>query len=201
MHSKNVILRVIVFSSLFLLIYLILDYLNIGYAIGLNVERINSSLLSIIVNACLAITLYIVTFEFVDKRNASKQRNKELVANCVLVDIYKQCKNNMDIMEDPSLYQKVTRFVKSNEFIEKDNKYRVFENIPFENEAFLLGFFEDGTLSVGEYKSYIANKNNYRQFMTISLIFPDLPDKVNAARNIADEGLELAIRRLEEQNV
>ena len=192
MDSKQI-KKIIFVSSIIIFVYLIIDYLNLFSLIGLNAGRINENLLGIIVNSVVVISLYLVTFEFVDKRNEARERNKVLTAKHMLKHIYSDCINNMEYMDDAKLRPYITRYVDPDKTIEKDNKFRIFEESPFNDEASLMEFFNDGTLSKDVYDSYLANKMNYFQFMTISLIFPDVPYEVDKARQKALSSLNKSI--------
>lgn len=188
--------KIIIGSSIFVFLYLIIDYFNLFSLLGFKASNINTNLLGIVINSIVVISLYLVTFEFVDKRNEAKERNKVLTAKQMLKQVYSKCKYNMELMEDPKIRPYIVRFVDPDKLIENDNKYRIFEESPFINESELLEFFKDGTLTEDVYKTYLINKDNYHQFMTMSLTFPDLPDKVDKARQKAISGLNNSINCL-----
>lgn len=176
--------------------YLIFDYFNVFSALGIETSNLNLGVFSTVINSVIVIALYIITFEFVDKKNEKRNKNKEEVAAQLLITIYSECLKNIDIMCDPDLYCKVTRFVDPDKLIEKDNKFRVFENLPFDNESDLIDFFKEGTLSSEDFKKYMDNKSNYRMFMSVSLIFPDFSEKVNIYKVKACSVLNDTIKQL-----
>ena len=196
MDSKKIIKRIALVSIVIVIVYILIDYFNLSSMMFININNINEGLFGIVVNTVIVISLYLVTFEFVDKKNEDRQKNKQLAAKRLLIDIYNECLLNISIMEDPDLRSKATRYVKGDELIEKDNKFRIFEEAPFNSEPVILDFIKDGVLSIEEYNSYLDNKKNYHEFMYISLIFPDLPDKVESVKKKVADGLRDSINKL-----
>lgn len=168
MNTKGLIVRVSITACVCLLVYLVVDYLNLFTFLGFNPERINLDLMGIIMNAILAITLYFITFEFVDKRNALRQRNKEQVAVMMLINVYETCLYCISVLDQIKNDEQGVYFDNSNTPIDSD-KYEelinAFVKDPFSNEHIVLEFFKDGTLSQEEYKTYSDNKRNYLDYM------------------------------------
>ncbi|MFD3086244.1 hypothetical protein ACFKJU_06505, partial [Streptococcus agalactiae] len=70
-----------------LVIYLLLDYLNLLSKIGLNINRINLDVLNILI----IIVLYVTTFILIDHKQLEKEKNKIETSKLVLKGIYESC--------------------------------------------------------------------------------------------------------------
>ena len=147
---------------------MLLDYFNVCSHLGIKMEHFNLDLMGIAINTALAVALYSFTFEFVDKKNALKQQNKEQVAKLMLADVYQSCLLCLSVLEHIENGER-GRFVDNlGNSIRIDKSDEVIDALirdPFIYESSIIELFKDGTLSKEEYSAYTKNKNNFREYM------------------------------------
>lgn len=67
-----------------LMMFILLDYLDIPSVIGLHVITLNYDLFGAVLNAFVVIVLYIITFILLNKRQIKKDENAKKTSNILL---------------------------------------------------------------------------------------------------------------------
>lgn len=133
---KNIKLKIIITITLILLIfivYLTCDYNNILSKKGIDVSRLNFDLLGIFVNSIIVIGLYLMTYFLIDKKNIQTRNNQEEIIRYMLKNDYNACLNYLKLMSDNLTIERISKHIKGDVLLYKDDFFMNYINIPFEN--------------------------------------------------------------------
>ena len=88
---KTPVTIIVAVTVILLISYLIIDYFNIPTALGMDISRINIDLLGNVINAVIAIFVFVSGYCLIDRWNVKKVNNQKAIAESVLHSIYKNC--------------------------------------------------------------------------------------------------------------
>ena len=88
-----------------LLTLIAIDYLNVPSLIGLQTSNINIELFGAVLNAVVVVTLFVITFTVIDKRQLKKDDNARQTANILVLSSYKQCKETLGLLNDSNILE------------------------------------------------------------------------------------------------
>lgn len=158
------------------LIYLIIDYINPFGFFKINILRINTDFLSIILSNLVVVSIAVFTFAYIDKREINKHINQENVAKLLIKMTYENCKSNIEIFDDEHFVKKLIDKVDFDSLDTKNDPVRKIEKSAYENEHLIMEAFMEGTLPNDILEDYFAMKKAYGLFMTVRVIFFDHPE-------------------------
>ena len=164
--------KIIRFLFLIFIVYMILDYINILTKVGINVKNINLEILNIFI----VIALYMTTFYFIDRKQMEKEKNKNEIANIILKNIYEICLDNIYIFNDDIINNYIVPNCNFDKLIYEDEYMSNLLNQPFQNENIIYDLLKDGIISKKLYENYLVCKKNYREYITIRIMFYDKPE-------------------------
>ncbi len=104
-NTKKYILIFIIFT----LVYLIIDYLNLPTLLNIYIDNINSNLLNIFINSIIVIILYLITYLTIDKRTIEKSKNKKDVYKQILINMYSECIQTLNLIHDENILNKIIK--------------------------------------------------------------------------------------------
>ena len=178
--NKNV-KRVAMMLAVCLMIYLIIDYCNPFAFFKINILRINTDFLAIVVNNIVVVSIAIFTFIFIDRRQIQKHINQEDVAKFLLKMTYEMCESNVSIFDDESFVKELK--AKAYSLDVENNPVRKIEKSAFENEQLIMDAFMNGTLSKEIVEDYFAMKKAYSFCMTVGFFYYDHPKLYEREKN------------------
>lgn len=160
---------------------LIFDYYNVFSLCGLHIENINAVLLGASLNAIVVIILFIVTFEYVDKRQLAKEHNSKDTANLLLLDTYKECFSTLEMINNQQILEKY--IIPKIDFNKTDSDNKVKMNLldlPFMEHASILDLASDGAIAKKDLQTYLDIKRRYKSYISNKITFFDV-DKIDNA--------------------
>ena len=145
-NTKKYILIFIIFT----LVYLIIDYLNLPTLLNIYIDNINSNLLDIFINSIIVIILYLITYLTIDKRTIEKSKNKKDVYKQILINMYSECIQTLNLIHDENILNKIIKQVDGNAPIIENKIVNNLMNLPFENKDTILDFAKSGEIDVNK---------------------------------------------------
>lgn len=156
----------------FFLVYLFLDYINIGGKIGIEVYKINGTLFGSLLNATIVVTLYIATYYIVDRRQIKKEENASYVVDVLLYHTYTDCVGNLGLINNKEFSQKyIVPKVDYNKPINHDSVVQNLQNSPFSTRNEIIDLAKSGLVEEEVFDKYIAIERNYKNLVGMKIVF------------------------------
>lgn len=176
MKKKN---RLLLLMYLFIpaVVVIVLDYFNLPSILGLKMSNVNYTLLDTVLNVSVVISLYIITFLLIDKRQIRKDDNAKGTADILMLSAYNQCKQLSKIVDTQSCLEKY--IVPKIDFNKTDLDNPVslnLKNTPFTEHSHILSLAENGAISRGDLMNYFEIMELYKSFISLRITFYDMND-------------------------
>ncbi|MGN1379249.1 MAG: hypothetical protein ACI4XR_02500 [Bacilli bacterium] len=197
MNKKNhgLVLMIILITSI-ILGMILLDYFNVLYKNNIIISNFNIEIWDIIVNSLVVITLYFVTYKKIDKKLIEQANNKRDIAYLLLKKTYSSCKEDIGWMEKEDYRTKASSKINGDEDINKSSVYKKMIDSPFESHEIILNFAQEGIITSVDLEDYLDIKNEFRKFITMSIIFFDKYEYVVELKMNLEKNIESAIKKL-----
>lgn len=166
----------IIFFSIFIILF---DYFNLTTTLGLDINKININIISILINNVLVLVLFITTYHFIDSRHidAEKQEmqiniNKRTAGLCFIKKTSESCK----IMIDTLTPEVVTKYVVTKVDFNKPGNIGISKELkdsPFTFDIQINALFSDGILKMNEWLMYQDLKSTYSNYIDVLITFFD----------------------------
>lgn len=102
--EKSSILKYVLISCIIIVIYLAMDFFNVFNFIT---KESNLDAFAILVNAIVVVFVFLITYSLVNKKtfelDQEKNNNKLNLLNILLKETYKDCKENLDMLNNDEL--------------------------------------------------------------------------------------------------
>ena len=168
--------QVMLLAGIFpLMIFILLDYLDIPSFMGLHVTALNYDLFGAVLNAFVVIVLYFVTFIIVDKRQIINDENAKQAASILLLYTYKQCKDTLTLINNQKVLD--TYIVPKVDFNKTDVDSLVtmnLKNMPFVEHSKILDFATTGAIDAPRLERYYQIMNRYKSYISLRITFFDI---------------------------
>lgn len=194
--KNNKLVFLIILILLIIIGMIILDYFNILYKNNIIISNFNIAIWDIIVNSMIVITLYFITYKKIDKKNIDQANNKRDIAYLLLKKTYFSCKDDISWMEKEDYRNKASSKINGDEDINKSSVYKKLIDSPFESHQIILNFAQEGIITSADLEDYLDIKNNFRKFITMSIIFFDKYEYVKELKINLEKSIESAIKKL-----
>lgn len=163
------------------IIWIIIIWIAFSLALILlwyKVECIKGSfdLWSIIIGNTVVISIFVITYFLIDRRNIRIYENKWRVASAVLVDTYDKCAETIKMLEDKNVRSHVASKVNGNIPIGEEKTLLQLHDYPFYNDGLLAQFAADGILSAKQYSDYLKVKSTHWRYVYQAVAFYDYYD-------------------------
>ena len=165
-NTKKYILIFIIFT----LVYLIIDYLNLPTLLNIYIDNINSNLLNIFINSIIVIILYLITYLTIDKRTIEKSKNKKDIYKQILINMYSECIQTLNLIHDENILNKIIKQVDGNAPIIENKIVNNLMNLPFENKDTILDFAKSGEIDVNTFQRFLNIQSDYRKYINMLII-------------------------------
>ena len=157
-----------------ILVYIILDYMNIfGFIPIINIRRINVGLLSLFVNSIIVIGGGLIAFTHVDNKNLKRMKNQEIIIKSLLKDTYEKCKIGIDRIEEMRKKNKL-----SSDYVDV---IKSLDKSVFDSESYIMDAFVNGVLNIDYFKKYMDMKRKYKRYVLVAEGFYTDEEACNAA--------------------
>lgn len=173
--KKKVYQVVLLIGVLPLIMYILLDYLDIPSLIGLNMTTLNYDLFGAVLNAIVVITLYVITFIIVDKRQIKKDENAKQIADILMLNTYKQCQEILKLLNDQNILE--NDIVPKVDFNKSDLDSPItmrLENNPFLEHIKILDFATIGVIDATRLSMYYRIMELYKSYVSLRITFFDV---------------------------
>ena len=176
MKKKN---RLSLLMYLFIptVVVIVLDYFNLPSILGFKMSNVNYTLIDTVLNVSVVISLYIITFFLIDKRQIRKDDNAKGTADILMLSAYNQCKELSKIVDTQSWLERY--IVPKIDFNKTDLDNRVILNLqnnPFAEHSHILLLAENGAISRGDLMKYLEIMELYKSFISLRITFYDIND-------------------------
>lgn len=176
MEKKN---RLTLLMYLFIptVVVIVLDYFNLPSILGFKMSNINYTLIDTVLNVSVVISLYIITFFLIDKRQIRKDDNAKGTSDILMLSAYNQCKELSEIVDTQSWLERY--IVPKIDFNKTSLDNRVIfylQNNPFAEHSHILLLAENGAISRGDLMKYLEIMELYKSFISLRIIFYDMHD-------------------------
>ena len=168
-------------------VVIVFDYFYLPSILGFKMSNVNYTLIDTVLNVSVVISLYIITFFLIDKRQIRKDDNAKGTADILMLSAYNQCKELSKIVNTPSLLENY--IVPKIDFNKTNLDNPIFLNLqnnPFTEHSQILSLAENGAISRGDLMKYFEIMELYKSFISLRITFYDM----NHA--ITDEQKELS---------
>lgn len=142
-------------------IYFWSDYFNIPSKL-INVNNINLSLLIAILNNSVTVSLFIITYFVINRKNLENKKNQRKIARSVLINV---CFNCLFIKEN-SDFKKLLNEISNYKEIEKQQAIEYYKNLPFQYERLIVEFAKTGVINAEIYDGFYDIKNMYQFYIS-----------------------------------
>lgn len=156
-------------------VVIVLDYFNLPSILGFKMSNVNYTLIDTVLNVSVVISLYIITFFLIDKRQIRKDDNAKGTADILMLSAYNQCKELSKIVNTPSLLENY--IVPKIDFNKTNLDNPIFLNLqnnPFTEHSNILSLAENGAISRGDLMKYFEIMELYRSFIFLRISFYDM---------------------------
>jgi hypothetical protein len=182
---------------------LLLDYFNLFASISKN---LNFGFLNIFVNSLVIVTMFFVTYNFVEKRtfdiNLEQKNNKANVLYTLLLRTYNNCVSTLDFINNQEYFEKY--FIPKCDFDSINDPFLQRQlSLPFEFDCEIINLMKDGVADKKILINYLEIKSLFRTYLNQRVVFFDIgkyDDKKSKELNklINKDKIELEIKISEE---
>lgn len=169
-HTYKTLLPFVLF-----LFYLILDYINLPSLIGFIPQNINLELLGIVFDAAIVITLYIVSFYYIENRQAEKDENARDTASVLLEKTYCECLDNLEFLDNKLIVEKyVIPKIDGNKTDSENKIVHNLQTLPFASFDTIMSLATSGYIPKKVVSDYMEIKKEYQYLVSVKITFFDL---------------------------
>jgi hypothetical protein len=191
-----------------IVVVIVLDYFNLPSILGFKMSNVNYTLIDTVLNVSVVISLYIITFFLIDKRQIRKDDNAKGTADILMLSAYNQCKELSKIVDTQSwLESYIVPKVDSNKTGLDNRVILNLQNNPFAEHSHILLLAENGAISRGDLMKYFEIMELYKSFISLRITFYDMNDattdkqkkfrsKIINDKNKLDELLDIEVSKL-----
>ena len=170
--------------------YLTLDYLNIPTLLNLRIYNINNDFLSIFINSIIVIFLYIITYLTIDKKSIEKSKNIEDIYKQILINMYNDCIETINLCCDDYILKKIVEKVDGNTPMIENKLVNNLIKTPFESKQIILDFAKNGDISVNTLQNFLVIETDYRKYINMLILCYDRKDYIEPLK------IDLLIQKL-----
>ena len=166
---------IIVTIALVMLVYAIVDYINVLSLIGINIKNINVELLDVISNIGIVAILYVISFYYIDNKQNEKDDNAKDTVKVLIKKTFQECVDNLDLLDDKELIEEY--IIPKIDGNKTDSENRITHNLqtlPFESFESVIEFASNGYVEKAVFEDYLDIKKEYQSLVSMKITFFDL---------------------------
>lgn len=172
--------KVILISMLILgvvLIYTILDYVNIASILCMSVSNINTDILSAIINIAVVLILYVISFNYIENKQIEKDNNAIDAVGILLKYTYQECLENLRLLDSKEIIRKyIIPKIDGNKVSSENKVIHNFKMLPFSTLNEMISMASNGYVDKETLNKYLDIKKEYQYIVEMKIIFFDLDD-------------------------
>ena len=164
-------------SCLFVVIlYFIIDAVNLFGQIGFVTDNINFDVADIVISNIVIIGLFLITYHLIDSKEIERKRNQRQTAVVLLTRTYTSCMKAIKLHDDQFVLNMTVRQCDFNTPIFEEKVLLNLQNVPFENHSFILEAAGQGVITKNELDTYLELQNAYKSYIKMKIMFFDYPE-------------------------
>lgn len=172
--QKNV-KKIIVPIIIFLAIYIIFDYVNIPWLIGIKADNINIDVFGILFDSAVVISLYAISFYYIDNRQIEKDSNAKNFVNLLIKKTYQQCFEHLEMLDNRELIKDyIIPKVDGNKPTSENKVISNIQEFPFATFDTIIDLAASGYVEKDIIASYLDIKKEYQFLINMKIILYDL---------------------------
>lgn len=157
-HSiKFYIITIIIINN----IYFWSDYFNIPSKL-INANNINLSLLIAVLNNSVTVSLFIITYFVINRKNLENKKNQRKIARSVLINVCSNCL----FIRNHSDFKNMLNEISNYKEIEKQQVTEYYKNLPFQYERLIIEFAKTGVINAKIYDGFYEIKSEYQFYIS-----------------------------------
>lgn len=174
---KKKTLKIIIPIFVALIAYLILDYVNLPSLLGLAPANINIEVFGILFDATIVVTLYVISFYYIENRQNEKDANARDTANVLLEKTYSECLSNLKLLDNHLMVaQYIIPKVDGNKTDSENKIIFNLQTLPFSSFDSIMDFATNGYVEKDTLSDYLDIKKEYQYLISVKITFYDLLD-------------------------
>ena len=162
-------------------VYLILDYVNLLTILGIKPANINFELFGILFDTLVVISLFVISFFYIDNRQNEKDANARDTVDVLLSKTYAECLSNLKFLDNKEVVQKY--IIPKIDGDKMDSENKVINNLqtfPFESFDTIMDLAKNGYVDKEKLSQYLDIKKDYQHLISVKITFYDLVKPENA---------------------
>ena len=137
--------KIILSMTIIFVLYIILDYVNLSTILGIKSENINFELFGILFDAFIVITLFVISFFYIDNRQNEKDANARDTVEVLLIKTYDECLNNIKFLDNKEVVRKYIIPKINGGKTDSENKVvKNLQTLPFESFNTIMDLAKSG---------------------------------------------------------
>lgn len=169
--KKEYVRNIVFFVVVFIVLCIILDYINLPTLLGLEMGNINWDFCMGSINAVVVITLYLITYKTLDRKTIQRENNKKEIAILLMQECYRECIKCIQFLDKETVEKYIVPKINFNNT--DSTIIRNIQNIPFSNEDMIWGLIKDGQMTKSQIENYLKIKEKFSQYITMRITFFD----------------------------
>ena len=160
---------------LMLVVYLILDYVNLPSIIGLIPNNINADVFSIFFDASIVLILYVISFYYIENKQNEKDANARDTVDVLLEKTYKECFDNLNFLDNREMIGKyIIPKVDGNKTDSENKVINNLQTLPFSSFEAVIDLASNGYIEKTKLNDYLDIKKEYQYLISVKITFFDL---------------------------
>ena len=118
-----------------------------------------------------------ITFLTIDKKSIEKFKNKEDICKQVLINMYSECIEIINLLhddtilnKDETMLNKIVNQVDGNASVIENKIVNNLINLPFESKGIILDFAKNGEIDVNTLQRFLDIQSAYREYINMLII-------------------------------
>lgn len=158
-----------------LVVYLILDYVNLPSLIGLIPNNINADVFSIFFDASIVLILYVISFYYIENKQNEKDANARDTVDVLLEKTYKECFDNLNFLDNREMIGKyIIPKVDGNKTDSENKVINNLQTLPFSSFDAVIDLASNGYIEKTKLNDYLDIKKEYQYLISVKITFFDL---------------------------
>lgn len=174
MKKRTFIIITISIHFILLLLFVLLDYLNI---FGILTSNLNIDFISTYLNNLTTITLFVLSYVLINKKindnETEKKHNKETALFIILNKTYEKCYETLEFFRDSDILKEyIVPKVEFNNISDPFLKFQMDRIFDFDSK--ILEFASDGVAKKKIFEQYLDIKSDFQEFMNLKVALYDV---------------------------
>jgi len=172
----NKIVKICLSCLFIVVIYFIIDSLNVLGQIGLVTEDVNLDVAGIVISNVIIVGLFLITYHLIDSKEIERKSNQRQTTLVLLERTYISCVNVIKLHDNQLVLNMVVKHCDFNTPVFEEKVLLNLQNVPFENHSFILEAAGQGVITKNELNTYLEIQNAYKTYIKMRVTLFDYPD-------------------------